>query len=248
MGKGGPALQPVADQTVAERRALRTQYRQLHIETVAGKENLINGGSELQAMLLKANSLHKQVARPREHAVDAEVFAHLTECSFNLIRRSQASNQGRTPGDLISALRMAFVIDSIAAAAGGMHEDAFDWAAMGGGCSGMHKSGPGVNCMRGPLAAEARARHTAVRQARQAVGSQVQPKELEVIQENEKQETDRNYQQMWGQLRAAGAGRQQIPFIRLVCNHSSFAQTVENIFTLSFLVSKLLCKLLPPHL
>jgi hypothetical protein len=53
----------------------------------------------------------------------------------------------------------------------------------------------------------------------------------------DKQETDRNYENMWRQLRDMVGYGQQVPFINLVCNHTSFAQTVENIFTLSFLVS-----------
>lgn len=53
----------------------------------------------------------------------------------------------------------------------------------------------------------------------------------------DKQETDRNYENMWRQLRTAVGIGQQVPLINLVCNHTSFAQTVENIFTLSFLVS-----------
>jgi hypothetical protein len=47
------------------------------------------------------------------------------------------------------------------------------------------------------------------------------------------QETDRSVLVMWDCLqRAGGAAR----FVPLVLNHDSFAQTVENIFTLSFLV------------
>jgi len=38
------------------------------------------------------------VERPREHAVDAEVFAQLTECGLSMIKRGQAANQVR--GDL----------------------------------------------------------------------------------------------------------------------------------------------------
>ncbi len=56
-------------------------------------------------------------------------------------------------------------------------------------------------------------------------------------QEGDKQETDRNYENMWRALRSTVGIGQSVPLIQLVCNHSSFAQTVENIFTLSFLVS-----------
>jgi hypothetical protein len=60
---------------------------------------------------------------------------------------------------------------------------------------------------------------------------------LLLLQEGDKQETDRNYENMWRALRSDVGIGQSVPLIRLVCNHTSFAQTVENIFTLSFLVS-----------
>ena len=57
------------------------------------------------------------------------------------------------------------------------------------------------------------------------------------LQDGDKQETDRNYEDMWRQLRSVVGIGQRVQLIKLVCNHRSFAQTVENIFTLSFLVS-----------
>ena len=42
----------------------------------------------------------------------------------------------------------------------------------------------------------------------------------------------RNMEEMWNVLQ-----RGECPVADLVCNHSSFAQTVENLFTLAFLVS-----------
>jgi DNA-binding TFAR19-related protein (PDSD5 family) len=70
---------------------------------------------------------------------------------------------------------------------------------------------------------------------RSATEAVVHPDELQDIHEEEKQETDRNMENMWRQLKRLGPGS-RVRLTHLVCNHSSFAQTVENIFTLSFLV------------
>ncbi|WIA14152.1 hypothetical protein OEZ85_002694 [Tetradesmus obliquus] len=244
MGAGGAAPLRECQQSLAERRVLRAEYRSLHSATIAGKENLIlNGGDELRAKLTQLEDLHKKVDRPREHAVDAEVFAQLTECSLNMIRRGQAANKGRTPADLIRALRQRFITDPLMAT-GLPPLAAFDWAALGAEASLIHKAAPGINCMLGPLSAEAKARKPIVRQAkRTAAEALVRPDELADIHEEEKQETDRNMENMWRQLKRLAPGT-RVRLTHLVCNHSSFAQTVENIFTLSFLVRDQFVRLL----
>jgi hypothetical protein len=62
----------------------------------AGKENLVvNGGAGLQALLQKVDALHSQAVRPREHAVDAEVFAQLAHCGLQMVMQGAAANEVR---------------------------------------------------------------------------------------------------------------------------------------------------------
>jgi hypothetical protein len=82
---------------------------------------------------------------------------------------------------------------------------------------------------------QAKARKAIIRQKRAAAEAVLHPDELQDIHEEEKQETDRNMENMWRQLKRVTPGS-SVCLTHLVCNHSSFAQTVENIFTLSFLV------------
>jgi hypothetical protein len=76
-------------------------------------------------------------------------------------------------------------------------------------------------------------RHKAVRAAKRPLADLVCPDQLEVVAEAEKQETDRHMTTMYEVVRGAGAA---VPLAELVCNPVSFSQTVENMFTLSFLV------------
>lgn len=77
----------------------------------------------------------------------------------------------------------------------------------------------------------------AVRRVKQALGAQVRPEELagEALAKPagaDQQETDRQMETMWGALSSAGT----LPVMRAVMNPRCFGQTVENLFTLSFLV------------
>lgn len=52
------------------------------------------------------------------------------------------------------------------------------------------------------------------------------------MDETEKQETDKNLDEMWAVVCKVGS----VPLLELTLNHASFAQTVENLFSASFLV------------
>lgn len=67
------------------------------------------------------------------------------------------------------------------------------------------------------------------------LGGGARSNSLSIVQdldETEKQETDKNLDEMFEVLIREGA----VPLLELVLNHASFAQTVENLFSCSFLV------------
>lgn len=142
--------------------------------------------------------------------------------------------QGRTIHDFIVALRANHVHDVRAQQEAVEDPTAFDWVQLGEGVSHLFRSAPGVGCMLGPLDAAPKARKApAPRQAKQPLAAMVRPDELAQIDESEKQETDRNMEEMWKALSQRG---EVVPVPELVCNHRSFSQTIENLFTLAFLV------------
>lgn len=75
-------------------------------------------------------------------------------------------------------------------------------------------------------------RKATVRRPKQELAAQTMPQQVAAIEESDKQETDRNMEEMWSLLKE----HPEVPALRVILNHSSFAQTVENLFTLSFLV------------
>ena len=60
--------------------------------------------------------------------------------------------QGRTPADLVRALRYMYVNDPMETGMPGC--ESFDWAGLGSETNVMFKTAPGVNNMLGPLHAE----------------------------------------------------------------------------------------------
>mmetsp|Transcript_39816 Transcript_39816/g.88514 ORF Transcript_39816/g.88514 Transcript_39816/m.88514 type:complete len:333 (-) Transcript_39816:1185-2183(-) len=225
---------PRPTQTDKDRRVIRANYRNLQTTVVQDKAKLsaADGASELQRLLEKANELHKNVEKPREHAEDAKVMVGLTELGFESAKQLAQKQTGRSVMDFIRALRTNYVHTTDPQYDGMEDPGAFSWHELGTHAAEYFRPAPGVSCMLGPMDAQPKVRKVAQRQAKRPLGEVVRPQELDSIVEENKQETDRHMEEMFEILTEL----KQVAVSDLVCNHKSFGQTVENLFTLSFLV------------
>lgn len=215
------------------RRLLRKEYRKIDEEARQRSEVLSTmHTTELQDMIDRTDELHKQVNKPREQAMDAGLFCRLSEAGYKATEKLVSNQQGRTVHEFIIALRYNYGTTANPQEDCAGNPQAFGWHALHATVPKWFKAAPGVSCMLGPMDVEAKVRKVAQRQSRRPTGDVARPEELEQIQEQEKQETDRNMEEMWRTLTEVS----RCPLVELVCNHRCFAQTVENMFTLSFLV------------
>lgn len=67
------------------------------------------------------------VTRPRDQAVDAELFSLVTEAGLEYVGRLKQGGRAHTAGDFIRRLKTHFVADTDAQAAGADDPDAFNW-------------------------------------------------------------------------------------------------------------------------
>lgn len=223
---------PLAD--ASKRRNLRAAYRGIGASLKERKEELTDIHSNaMQHTLEKLNQLHKQIEKPREAAVDAEVFGTLVESGLELSKKLNQAAQGRTLLDYVIALRSLYVGGDGRQEEGATNPLAFNWRLFAAKWSHMYRGAPGVNCMLGPMNAAPKVRQT-VRQERQkrVIEELAQPGQVQNIEEQEKQVTDRIMDELYEALKLRG----RLPLPELICNHNAFSQTVENLFSVAFLV------------
>ncbi|KAJ9513751.1 hypothetical protein QJQ45_015502 [Haematococcus lacustris] len=195
----------------------------------AGDQNDL---SSVIVILEKAESLRVQVEQPREQKQDAELFSQLTHIGCQGIRRLATTQPGRSSTDFIVALKGQYARGLEPQTAAMDNPEAFDWAAMAASAVKFMRQAPGMNCMLGPMSVQAKVRKMPTQRVKKQVGVLVRPDVVERIDQGDKQETDQNMEEMWNILKKVSS----CPVPELVCNPFSFSQTIENLFTLSFLV------------
>ncbi|KAI3436577.1 hypothetical protein D9Q98_005993 [Chlorella vulgaris] len=220
---------------------LRSGIRGLMAQTKNGR---CLAGSDNQQHIVdvvqRSNHFVGQVTRPRDQALESELFSLVTEQARDALLLQNRDGRTYNAGDFLRRLKTRYVADTDAQQAGAEDPEAFNWAALGQlpVVTVLFRSVPVVHHLLGPLDSRPRQpRQVAARQAkrRAPVGEAVRPDEVEDAgADGEKQETDRNMEEMWGVLKAQQGGRACL--LDLVMNRASFAQTVENLFSLSFLV------------
>lgn len=143
--------------------------------------------------------------------------------------------------ELLSRLRSTYAPG--AAGEGDLEAKAFDWAALGNDAARLFRTtyGSGPHLL-GPLQVEVKSRKATERRKKDAAAPAVRPEKVNAGDPSQAatQETDRNMQIMRKVMHRIGA---PVDAFELVYNGHSFAQTVENTFTLSFLVKDGMVKL-----
>ncbi|KAG2482849.1 hypothetical protein HYH03_018240 [Edaphochlamys debaryana] len=227
----------MADQ---ERRKHLNALKSLKEDVIRKKEDLadINNNSLEDAVTTAEQAVARGAElgcqKAKEVSVQAELLRNLTGCAAEKAGKL-GLNKDRGPMDLITALRAAFVHTSNPQYDGEHQPSAFNWREFGNTVAPLFRRATGISCIHGPLDVKPKERKVAAKRApRKPLGEMQRPDVVaEIAADVDKKDTDRNMEVMWNILRAQP--NCTAPYGELVMNHRSFAQTVENQFTLSFL-------------
>ncbi|KAJ0242199.1 Non-structural maintenance of chromosomes element 4 A [Hirschfeldia incana] len=219
------------EQGVSDRRVLRSQYLALINKISDSKDDLTSVDSDKFSRIFNEfENLHQKVQKPREQIADAEAFLDIANTMLSSVK-SQSSN-GVSPAEFVNALvngfgqaPLGFDADETAAPV------SIKWNDLGlAVCSTVFVS-CGCSTMLGPMDTELKVRKRAVYRKLTKPGEGVRPDEVDDTQSEEKTDTDKNMAIMFNILRQ----KKRVGLENLVLNRRSFAQTVENLFALSFL-------------
>ncbi|MCO5564325.1 hypothetical protein L7F22_017985 [Adiantum nelumboides] len=219
--------------SVNDRRVLRSHYRHLKASIAEGKEHLLSADSRrFDEIVRRADDLYTLVHRPREQIADAEALLDITEAFLNSVKDSRQGNAVKA-GDLVSTIiknfRQPANLDDT-------EITILDWNALGSEATCIFHDAPGLQTMLGPMESEPKKRKAAASRRRER-GPAAETARPETVgdEEGEKQsQTDKFIRTMFNILRRCGERGCELE--QLVLSRDSFSQTVENIFSLSFLV------------
>ncbi|TXG73165.1 hypothetical protein EZV62_001744 [Acer yangbiense] len=222
--------QPTQQNTV-DRRALRSQYLEVRSRISDQRDDLSHPDSQkFTAIFNEVENLHQHVQKPREQVADAEA---LLEVASTLVTSAQSqSNEGVTPADFINGLITKFAKTNRRLASQGDAHASVDWNKIGLMVLPALSICYGCCTMVGPMNTEVKQRKAAVRRKREKPTQTARPEEVDETDAEEKTDTDKNMSTMFEILRR----KKRVRLESLILNRRSFAQTVENLFALSFLV------------
>ena len=238
------------DQTVEERRKLRQQYRSLMRGAAEQKDAMVRvDGAALREMLNEADALHKNVKKAREQVIDSQLLCQLTAYGVEIAKKlGSGAASAVSAKDLCVRLKARFVRGVDPQNAPVHNPSAFPWADVAACPAARHLLRPaaGFACMNGPLDTQPKERKVAQRKAKTQVAEVTNPgtmAENAKTEEEEQREIAAVMKTVFGVLakeekdaKARDASTKGVPLVDLCTNKDSFAQTIENLFALSFLV------------
>lgn len=229
-GGGVESSHAGVSQGATERRVLRYKYLAVKNLISDERENLTGDVlDKFNDVIGQVESLHNQVQKPREQVADAEALLDIANTIVDSIRAQ--SNDGITPSDFITSLLRQFPPQTAEMSTDNLR-NSMDWGKIGHSVSHIFMKANGCSTMLGPMNIEIKQKQRrAVQRKRTRPSESSRPEELDDDTE-EKTDTDKNMATMFNILRRKRTAMLE----QLILNRNSFAQTVENLFALSFLV------------
>lgn len=223
-GESTQQQQQQQEQDPASRRMIRSQFLELKSLINEKKDDLMNTDSDkFDTILNEFKILHDQVQKPREQVADAEALLDLTRTLVGSVK--SLANDGITPSRFVASLLRNFAQDAA--------QNSINWKKLGIAVSPIFMNAHGCSTMLGPMENELKQRKTGVQRKRtKPTTEKARPEEIDESTGVEKNDTDKNMLTMFGILKKM----KRVPLESLILNRMSFAQTVENLFSLSFLV------------
>lgn len=195
----------------------------------------------MMEVLRRTNEYHDQISKAGDEVLDSKVICLLTASGAELTRKLAQGGEAFNPSDFTRRLASHYVRSTSAIDVAKSDPTAFCWAELGGILSSQLRPAPRTFHMLGPMSAMPKARtygtQTQRRRRHEVQGEAMRPVEVvlsEASQRDDGSHTTNNMKTIMSVLR--NQNDKKAPFLELVMNHKSFAQTVENMFSLSFLM------------
>lgn len=230
-GAQGSSDDSGAEEAAVERRVLRSKYLTFKNRLCDERDDLSKVDSnKFKSFIEEVDTLHQLVQKPREQIADAEALFDITN---TLVGSVKAFNiDGVTPSDFVSCLLRDFGQEGGQSNSQNELRSSIRWEDIGQVVSHVFRSAPGCRTMVGPMTTELKQRKTVTHRKRARPTENARPEELDETDNNEKTDTDKNMATMFDVLRKNRKAKLE----NLILNRRSFAQTVENLFALSFLI------------
>ncbi|KAJ6492867.1 Nse4 C-terminal-domain-containing protein [Mycena vitilis] len=235
--KEGLAYDP--DQDAEVKRALRRKYRELH-KTIDDRQADYTA-EELQNQVARANELFEDVKNTGEATLDSAFLVKTVNLNIQKARGLKFGTGAFSIEDFVTKL-VGFMggyrpPEDLAEVEEEEEEDdsPLEWVKVGRRAMAKSRRVPAMGFMNGPLSIEAKQRAPTQKRAKFEKNKNDQTRPQEIREEDiarSENETTKNVAVVANALEQV----EKINLFRAVINPESFAQSVENIFYLSFLI------------